>query len=760
MGLLHLSKLAEFAPGIAEKKISKLPTVTEPKVWEFSAHPHLAEKSGTHVDIRLGNPVTGIAHSFVLPKVTALPGPGERAQVIPTFDHSIPYMNFTGQLKSGYGKGTVVRGRRTVAEVHHSTNSEEPGTKLRFNLYEGKHPEEFSIRLDKSGQWFLHNKTLTRERRPDIPSFKPEYKEISVDDVDAANHQQAMMPKLDGAHVIVDLQAGRSPRIFSYRESKVSPTGLIEHTHKLPELMQFIVPKELDKTILRAEVLGLKKGKAIESQQIGGLLNSKVWESRRNQEALGVKLKAFPFSVVKYRGKDVENLPYSQKREILEAVKVHIPELSPPPLISGPAQKIELLNAIRSQKHPLTKEGLVLVDPNGSGSFIKAKFAPDYDVYAREVHPAVNAKTGEPHDRAGSISYSWTPGGPVVGQLGGFKHDEARDMLANPDKYVGRVAKVKATKVFKNGKELGALYQPRFKEWHMDKGDIEKGAMWDGFVDELEKIALNALTRHMIEGTITPETISKARPFLRSHARMIKGINTGSENMANRLGVAIKEYANPVDYERRIDAAEAALSPQGLLNRKFLRHPIRGIQERLSIVRQNKPVEALHGFIGSTIARSSGGGAFVPTLTTLRGRVSSLISGTNQPTIHLIPRTPNADRLGAVNNSYLNAMIKRHEVDEARAMARGHKNWIPTSKEYTVHSGHADPSVLLNESRLMTQAPQGARQRWMDVRDNTNELDYLLDKGNVNYGFQTPLAGSKAERVALKNLRSTPPANV
>jgi len=57
-------------------------------------------------------------------------------------------------------------------------------------------------------------------------------------------------------------------------------------------------------------------------------------------------------------------------------------------------------------------------------------------------------------------------------------------MLVNPDKYIGRVAKVKARKVFHKDGEPGAMFQPRFSEWHLDKGDIEKSA----FFDELAKM--------------------------------------------------------------------------------------------------------------------------------------------------------------------------------------------------------------------------------------------------------------------------------
>ena len=417
--------------------------------------------------------------------------------------NSIPYMDYSGPITARYGRGTVERGRRTQAEVYHADSDDAPGTKLRFNLYEGQFPEELALRKDQKGRWFLHNKTQTRESRPDLPASKASYKEIDPDDIDVTDSTQALMPKLDGSHTAIDLRAGRAPRAYSYRVGKKAKTGLIEHTHKIPGMLTKKVPKELDGTILRGEILGIKGDRALPAEMIGGLLNSKVWRSREVQEAAGVKLKVFPFDVEKYRGKSMEGASFDEKLEVLREVQRSLAELDPPEIAVTPEEKISLLNRVRSKKHPLTEEGFVLVDRNRASRPIKAKFAPDFDVFVRDIHPAISGKTGKPHDRAGAISYSWTADGPVRGQLGGFRHAEAKDMLKNPDKYVGRVAKVKAMKVFtdKEGNPK-ALFQPRFKEWHLDKGDIEKSSAevkemktasaspYPAFLEELEKIAL------------------------------------------------------------------------------------------------------------------------------------------------------------------------------------------------------------------------------------------------------------------------------
>jgi hypothetical protein len=380
-------------------------------------------------------------------------------------------MDYVGPISSEYGKGVVRKGRREKTEVYHADSGDEAGTKIRFNLYEGAAPEEYAIRRDREGRWFLHNKTQTRERRKDIPSEKPTYREIPIDKVDPSNEQQAMMPKLDGAHVIVDMKAGRAPRVFSYRRGKKTGTELIEHTHKMPEMLKRKVPKQLDGTILRAEVIGVdKSGKSIPSEGISGMLNAKVWNSRAEQERRGVRLKVFPFSVVRHKGRDLDTASFDDKIDILRSVAELVPDFELPELAVTTKEKLKLLNDVKGKVHPLTDEGVVLVDKNDPRP-IKAVITPDFDVHIRKVHRA-QSTSGEKLDRAGAVSYSWTEDGPIVGRVGGFRHGEGRDMMEHPEKYIGRVAKVRARKVFKKGNQLGALFQPRFSGWHLDKGEV------------------------------------------------------------------------------------------------------------------------------------------------------------------------------------------------------------------------------------------------------------------------------------------------
>jgi hypothetical protein len=121
-------KAAEYAPGIPDKKqFSPLPSVRDAK-WQYVLHAHKADRAGPHLDLRLGDPSTGVAHSFAY-RGKGLPAPGQRQLVIEQPDHTLEYMKFRGRIERGYGKGDVDIAQRGKAHVLDS----EPG-KLHFRV--------------------------------------------------------------------------------------------------------------------------------------------------------------------------------------------------------------------------------------------------------------------------------------------------------------------------------------------------------------------------------------------------------------------------------------------------------------------------------------------------------------------------------------------------------------------------------------------------------------------------------------------------
>jgi hypothetical protein len=460
----------EFAPGIpAQKPTSRLPKIT-PKTlnrWTLAVQDHEAARAGRHFDLRLVDPDAGKAHSWAVPK-TKLPKPGEKLLAIQTFTHTPEYALHVGDKKpkvieKGYGKGRVRMAIKEPTDIIEANNDA-----VRFNVYQGKNLNEYLLRRTKGDKWLLMNTTITKTKRPDIPQSKPKYRDVAPDKIDVTNDDQLMMGKIDGSHNTIVLDGGKPVRVFSHRPSE-RDTGVIEHTHRFLPGLQHRVPKHLDGLILRGELFAADPhtGRARAAVETGATLNSGVWKSRERQTH--APLRAAIFDVARQKGKNVEDIPFKEKLQILSRVNKALPFLEMPPMARGAKEKINLLNRIRTGQEPLTSEGVVLWPMEG-GRPIKAKFRPDHDVFVRQIFP----EKGKRDRLAGGFEYSWTPKGKVVGRVGtGLSHDTKRDMLANPGQFVGRVAKVRALGVFRdpdNPKRPGALRAPSFQDWHLDKG--------------------------------------------------------------------------------------------------------------------------------------------------------------------------------------------------------------------------------------------------------------------------------------------------
>lgn len=468
---LGLKTAAEFAPGIPERsRFVDIPKIEEPKKFEFGVHHHKAHRAGEHFDLRLGDPQTGDAYSWAMKK---LPGPGKSTYAPMQPTHTVSYMDFKGEIPSGYGAGTVELARRGKAEVVSANENE-----VRFNVFEGRIPEQFALKRVPSQDgrmWVIHNVTPARTTKrwgELIPSDKPSMKAVKFKDLDPAKPGTAWQPKLDGAHAIGVIEAGKPLKVFSYREAK-NETGLIEHTHKMPEYWKNVAPEGIRPTVVRGELVAVdKKGKPLPVNEISGLLNAGTETSREVQKQKNVRLKFMAFDVDRLEGKKVTQMPYNRTQEILDDLSKQIPGLSVMPTVYDEAGKIKLKKQIGQHKHLLTREGIVERDV-ATGAAIKGKDEEPHDVFIREIYSGT--KPGE----AGGFRFSYTETGPIVGNVGsGFDRSDRQKMLRHPERWVGRVAKVMAQQKLPSG----ALRMPIFHGFHESKGlqpyhEIASGGM-------------------------------------------------------------------------------------------------------------------------------------------------------------------------------------------------------------------------------------------------------------------------------------------
>lgn len=454
----------EFAPGIpSSRKIEPLPRVSRetPQMWDMAFQKHFAERAGEHADLRLVDP-KGRAHSWALPKAE-LPKPGEKLRVVQQPTHTREYAARKGEFEipEGYGKGKVKsKGLQPVEVV-----SRRPGV-LRFNVYSGRQPQEMSLIDTPKGQ-LLYNHTITRESGVrgagghEIPQSKPKYREKRPESIAFDDPKEIHQAKIDGAHVTFHLPGGRRQlRAFSYRPTG-REIGVIEHTHRLPDYRRLRAPESLSGTVVRGELWAAdSKGKALPAERVGALLNSSVPRSRQLQDRHG-KLRAAIFDVVRHKGRRMEDAPYRDKLKVLREVNRRVDFLDLPPMAESAKDKEKLLAKIQAGKLKETKEGVVAWPLEG-GRPVKYKLRPDVDTEIVGVTEGHGRNAG----KAGALKVR-LPGQKAVTNVGTGLSQKLREQIwKDPDRFVGRVAKVETQQVFPSGK----LRAPSFKEFHIEKG--------------------------------------------------------------------------------------------------------------------------------------------------------------------------------------------------------------------------------------------------------------------------------------------------
>jgi hypothetical protein len=243
----------------------------------------------------------------------------------------------------------------------------------------------------------------------------------------------------------------------SYRVGKSGAP--IVHSQRLfgPGGLKAKIPPELAGTVLRGEAYGTRQGKSIPAQELGGLLNSGVAKSLEAQKQKGVQLRTMLFDVAGEQDK-----PYAERLAKLQKViaflpkdKFHLPESA-----TEPAAMKNLWEQVSTGKNPLTNEGVVSWPEQGPPT--KVKVTPESDVWVKGVFPGEKGLAGV---GAGGFEYGTSPEGPVVGRVGtGFSEEARKQMLADPDSWVGRMARIRSMGQFPGG----AHRAPAFLALHED----------------------------------------------------------------------------------------------------------------------------------------------------------------------------------------------------------------------------------------------------------------------------------------------------
>jgi len=441
-----IDKIAAVSPGMGIPNPKDLGDIMKlyPGLWPYVLQRHAAERAGLHHDLRFGKDKM---YSWAVPLL--VPPPGKKHLAIQQPLHAEPYKHFEGTLK-GYGAGTVKKeqaGEVLVTkvrpdEIHYTTAS--TGSPERFVL------KKLKPRGGKDKDWLLIN--TTPRRPPEYP--KPSYKVIPAEQVEKVFQPgMSLEAKIDGARMLGKVLKNRI-ELLSYRTGKGGKP--IVHTERvLPPGDMPEIPPELVGTEFVGELYGTRKGKAIPVQELSGLLNASIAKSLREQKAKDVNLRMSIFDIMKHKGKEV-TAPRQERRDLIEGlVKALGPRFELPEAVPGEKGK-EFWESIVAGRNPLTREGIVAWPQEGVPS--KVVHSPESDVYIRSIFPEI----GHP-ELAGGFEYGLGPEGPAVGRVGtGFTQAVRKEMIKNPESWIGRKARIKA----KDQYGSGAYRAPSFVTRH------------------------------------------------------------------------------------------------------------------------------------------------------------------------------------------------------------------------------------------------------------------------------------------------------
>ena len=302
--------------------------------------------------------------------------------------------------------------------------------------------------------------------------------------------------KLDGSRYTMQLTK-TGGRLFSRVASKKG-TGNVEKTDNIPHITKVIL-KEYTDSIIDGEIMSPNPEK-LTVTSIMGALPDKALE--RQKEFGNVRYNVF--DILYYKGKDVQNLPFKERKILVdEVVKVYnkagVKEMFSLDYITGTGDdKREYYQNIVANGG----EGIILKDINSiyeqgerPKTWVKVKKNVTSDVvamgftdaeqwYAKPgekgrdgvVYP--NGKTTKFFDKhwIGAIKYGKYNNGKLtyIGECSGMTDEVRKDMTENPKKYLNKVIEIFAQMRFvdKDGVK-GGFRHAVYKGLRPDKKPIE-----------------------------------------------------------------------------------------------------------------------------------------------------------------------------------------------------------------------------------------------------------------------------------------------
>ena len=400
---------------------------------------HDAVRAGRHTDIRIGAPQLGL-FSWAAPK--DLPTGSQKRLLITQPLHTYDYKNFEGPITSKYGMGTVKKLQQSPIIILQNT-----GDKIKFTRVDKRNAPIYTMVKTQGNNWITSVQT-DQNVPPVIKSYsKQHFKSISLEEAaDILDRGAKAYPKIDGAAILAHILKN-GIAVYGVRRDKGG--NLIRYTDHIGGLRNMNIPKQLVGKSFRGELSGTRDNKPVEVNTLSGLLNSTLQHNIEDRKKKNINLYITALAMLGQKD-NYDKGPVNQLVRKLKSQKVRSL-----PQISTREELAKHLALMRKGEHPLTQQGVVVQAPGKRP--MKAKLLKDYDVQIKDIFPT-QVTTSTP--RAGGFTYTLPEQDKELGRVGtGFTHQTLMDMMNNPQKYKGKLARITAMSQYPSGAYRMPVFQ-------------------------------------------------------------------------------------------------------------------------------------------------------------------------------------------------------------------------------------------------------------------------------------------------------------
>jgi bifunctional non-homologous end joining protein LigD len=270
--------------------------------------------SSLHWDFRLER--DGVLVSWALPK--GLPvDPASNHLAVPTEDHPMEYASFEGEIGPGeYGAGKVTIWDAGTYETEKWTDRE-----VKVVLHGRRAQGRYVLFPTGPKNWMIHRMDPLPAGFEPLPATIPPMMAVLRDTLPPDDGGWAYEMKWDGVRAIVHVDGGR-PRVMSRNDNDM--------TAAYPELREMAESLGSLQAVLDGEIVALDRhGKPSFAALQPRMHVTDAAQIRRLQKSTPVTFMAF--DVLHLDGRSTLDLPYEDRRRLLESLELEGPSWRTPP---------------------------------------------------------------------------------------------------------------------------------------------------------------------------------------------------------------------------------------------------------------------------------------------------------------------------------------------------------------------------------------------------------------------------------------------